>query len=108
MDSGDSKLTQVQVHAQQHPEGLGHHNGRVPKVGEVNHEQWEGSHRGKKELVAPAQVQNIVRKAQENHAADGKERTDELHKLQDRERDPGYQRPPLSVPSALPTSHTSS
>lgn len=87
--SGDSKLTQVQVHAQQHPEGLGHHDGRVPKVGEVNHEQWERSHCGKKELVAPAQVQNVVRKAQENHAADGEERTDELDELQARERGPG-------------------
>lgn len=31
--------------------------------------------------MAPAQIQYIVREAQENHAADGKERTYQGHKL---------------------------
>lgn len=94
------------MHAQQHPEGLRHHNGRVPKVGEVNHEQRERSHGRKKELVAPAQVQNVIGKAQENHAADGEERTDELHELRNREGNPDYQRPlparARHAPSARP------
>lgn len=31
--------------------------------------------------MAPAQIQNIIREAQENHAADGKERTYQGHKF---------------------------
>lgn len=81
------------MQAQQHSEGLRHHNGCVPEVGEVNHEQREGSHGGEKELVAPAQVQNVICEAQENHAADGEERTDELHELEDREEHPDYRQP---------------
>lgn len=43
--------------------------------------------------MAPAQVQDIICKAQENHAANGKERADELHELKDREQGSDYRWP---------------
>lgn len=75
------QLTQVQVEPKQSSEGLRHHNDSVAEVGEVHHEQRQRSHGGKKELVPPSQVQHIVSKAQEDHATDGQECTDQLHKL---------------------------
>ncbi len=62
-------------------EGLGHHDDGVAEVCEIDHEQRQGSHGGKQELVSPAQVQHIIGKAQEDHAADGQKRTNQLHKL---------------------------
>lgn len=78
---GRDQLTQVQVEPKQSSEGLRHHDDRVAEVGEVHHEQRQGSHGGKKELVPPSQVQHVISKAQEDHAADGQQCTDQLHKL---------------------------
>lgn len=66
---------------EQGPERLGHHDDRVAEVSEVDHEQRQGGHRGEQELVSPTQVEDIVSKAQEYHAADGQESTDQLDKL---------------------------
>lgn len=74
-----SQLTQIQVQPEQGSEGLWHHNDRVAKVGEIDHQQRQGSHRGKQELVSPPQVQHVISKAQEDHAADCQERTNQLH-----------------------------
>lgn len=73
----------------QSSEGLGHHDDGVAEVGEVHHEQRQGGHGGEHELVPPSQVQHVVSKAQEDHAADGQECTDQLYKLlkKDRETD---------------------
>lgn len=62
-------------------EGLGHHDDRVAKVGEVHHEQRQGRHGGEQQLVPPPQVQHVVGEAKEDHAADGQQCTDQLHKL---------------------------
>lgn len=69
------------MQSKQGSEGLGHHDDRVAKVSEVDHEQGQGGHGGQQELVSPAQVQHVVGEAQEDHAADGQESTDQLHKL---------------------------
>lgn len=69
------------MQAKQGPEGLGHHDDCVSEVGEVDHEQRQGGHRRKQELVSPAQVEHVISKAQEYHAADGQKSTDQLHKL---------------------------
>lgn len=74
-------LTQIQVHPQQDSEGLGHHDDRVAKVGEVDHEQRQGGHGGEQELMPPAQVQYVISKAQENHTTDGQQGTNQLDKL---------------------------
>lgn len=69
------------MHPQQNSEGLGHDDHRVAKVGEVDHEEGQRGDGGQQELVPPSQVQHVVSKAQEDHAAYGQESTDELHKL---------------------------
>lgn len=76
-----SRLTQIQVQTQQDSEGLGHHDDRVAKVGKIDHEQRQGSHGGKQELVPPPQIQHIISKAQEDHATDGQKSTNQLYKL---------------------------
>lgn len=76
-----SQLTQVQMQPEQGPEGLRHHDDRVAEVGKIHHEQRQGSHGGKQELVSPTQVQDVVSKAQEDHATDGQKCTNQLYKL---------------------------
>lgn len=76
-----TQLTQIQVQPKQGSEGLGHHNDRVAEVGKIDHEQRQGSHGGKQELVSPPQVQHVICKAQEDHATDGQKCSNQLHKL---------------------------
>lgn len=73
--------THVQVQPEQGSEGLGHHYDCVAEVGKIDHEQRQGSHGGKQELVSPPQVEHVVGKAQEDHATDGQEGTNQLYKL---------------------------
>lgn len=76
-----TQLTQIQVQSEQCSEGLGHHYDSVAKVGKIDHEQWQGSHGGKQELVSPPEVEHIIGKTKEDHATDGQKCTDELYKL---------------------------
>lgn len=76
-----TQLTQIQVQPKQHSERLWHDNDCIAKVGEIDHKQWQGSDGGKQQLVSPPQVQHVVGKTQEDHAADGQESPDQLHKL---------------------------
>lgn len=69
------------MQSKQGSEGLRNHNNCVAKVGKVDHEEWQGSHCGEQEFVSPPQVQHIISKAQEDHAADGQKCTNELYKL---------------------------
>lgn len=69
------------MQSKQSPEWFWHYDDCVPKVREIDHEQRQRRQGGKQELVSPAQVQHIVSKSQENHAADGQKCTDQLHKL---------------------------
>lgn len=64
-----------------------HYNDRPAKVCEIDHEQRQRRQGGKQELVSPAQVQHIISKSQENHAADGQKCTDQLHKLSKQNKD---------------------
>lgn len=66
-----TQLTQIQVQSEQCSEGFGHHYDSVAKVGKIDHEQWQGSHGGKQELVSPPEVEHIIGKTKEDHATDG-------------------------------------
>lgn len=81
MPQTTTQLTQIQVQAKQGSEGLGHNDDRVAEVGKIDHEQRQGSHGGKQELVSPPQVQHVISKAQEDHATDGQKSTNQLHEL---------------------------
>lgn len=59
------------MHPQQHSEWFRNHYDGVAEVGEVNHEERQRGHSGQQQLVSPSQVENIVSKAKEDHAADG-------------------------------------
>lgn len=82
-----TQLTEVHVVSKQGLEWFWHYNDRPAKVCEINHEQRQRRQGGKQELVSPAQVQHIIGKSQENHAADGQKCTDQLHKLSKRNKD---------------------
>lgn len=69
------------MHPQQDSERFGNHYDSVAEVGEVDHEERQWGHSGQQQLVSPLQVEHIVSKAEEDHAADGKQRTYQLHKL---------------------------
>lgn len=79
-----TQLTEIQVQSKQSSEWFGHYNDCVAKVCEIDHEQRQGCHGGKQKLVSPPQVQHIISKSQENHAADGQKCTDQLHELGNR------------------------
>lgn len=81
MPQTTAHLTHIQMQSKQGSEGLGHHNDCVAEVGKIDHEQWQGSHGGKQELVSPPQVQHIISKAQEDHATNSQKCTNHLYKL---------------------------
>lgn len=74
------------MQSEQSSEWFGNDNDCVAKVGEIDHEQRQGSQSGKQELVSPPQVQHIVSKTQKDHAADGQKCPDQLHKLSKQRR----------------------
>ena len=78
------ELTQIQVDSQDRLEWVRDDYGCGAPVDKVHHEEREGGQRREEELVAPAQVQHVVREAEENHAADRKQRADKLGELQKR------------------------
>ena len=73
--------TQVEGCTQELVQGLGHDHGGGADVDKVDHEKGQGSHGGQLQLVAPAQVQDVIGEAQEYHAADGEQGGNELDKL---------------------------
>ena len=74
-------LTDIEAVSQYEPHWLGQDDSGGPTVDQVHHEQGEGGDGREKELVSPAEVEHVVCKPQEYHAAYGEEGTQELRKL---------------------------
>lgn len=59
------------MHPQQGSERFGNNYDSVAEVGEVDHEERQRGHSGQQQFVSPSQVEHVVSKAKEDHAADG-------------------------------------
>ena len=75
------KPTEVHLEPQEEAHWLGQDDGGGATVDQVDHQEGEGGQGRQEELVAPAEVQDVVRKPKEHHAADGEEGTQEVGKL---------------------------
>ena len=75
------KLTQVNIVTKYSTERHWYDDDGQVEGDEINHEQRKGSDGWQEQLVAPPEVKHIVSEAEENHTANGEQRSQELDVL---------------------------
>ena len=60
----------MELESEQEARWFWHDDGGGASPDQVDHEEGEGGERGEQQLVAPAKIEHIVSKTQEDHATD--------------------------------------
>ena len=75
------KHTEINVVPEEEAHGPRHDDGRCAVRDQVDGQQRQRGESGQQQLVPPADVEHVVREAEQQHATDAQQASDELHKL---------------------------